>query len=269
MTSNRLTITSIVEDTTYRHGLWATHGLSFLIETHRYKILFDTGESPEVLFHNLKVLKINLRQIDCLVISHGHIDHIGGLPEFLPHLLNQPVYLLENALNDFSDSYFYEYFNLPLFNNAYKPERVEPKILSYKNLKKINEPVQIYPNFWLTGPLMSKKRVKEQALVISLSKGLVVITGCNHPGIKNTIDKAQQITSNKKLYALIGGLHLKGSDKKEVNKIIHFLKKQNPRIIAPCHCTGMNAVQMMKNAFGEKVKSSILGSFSAGDKILL
>lgn len=268
MINNKIKVTSVVEDTSFRHGLWATHGISFLIESGGQKILFDAGESPEVLSHNLKVLKINPRQLDCLVISHGHVDHIGGLANFLPYLSTQPIYIPENALDDYSDSYFYEYSNLPLFTESYEPAKVKPKILAYKNLKKVGRPIEIYPNFWLTG-LISKKGIKEQSLVIDSSKGSIIITGCSHPGIENIITTAQQITNNKKLYALIGGLHLKKSNKKEIEDVVSLLKNQNLKTIAPCHCTGYGAVQMIKNAFGKKVELSILGSFSVGDKIIL
>lgn len=269
MISSKIAVTSVVENTSFRHGLWATHGISFLIETNSHKILFDTGESPEVLLHNLKVLKINPKQLDCLVISHGHVDHIGGLADFLPYLSTQPVYLLESSLNDYSDSYFYEYSNLPLFTKSYKPARVKPKILTYKNLKKVSKPIEIYPNFWLTGLLTNKKGVKEQSLVIDSKKGLIIVVGCSHPGIKNIIQTAQKITGKQKLSALIGGLHLKKSNKKEIKDVISFLKKQNLEIIVPCHCAGHKAIRMIKNTFGKKVKLSILGSFSVGDKIIL
>ena len=166
-------ITIVSDNAVYKEGLKSEWGFSCLVEVENIpRILFDTGASGSVLLHNMEKLNIDPKSIDCVFISHNHWDHTGGLKAFLK--LNDNVKL---------------YLPYSFFSELKAKEIVKPKI-----------PVKIYENIFSTGTLQNI----EQSIIIKTDKGLVVIAGCSHPGVRTILESASEFG---KVIALIGGLH--------------------------------------------------------------
>lgn len=189
-------------------GLKAGWGFSCFIQTKEKNILFDTGWDGDILISNMKLLGINHKDIDLVVISHSHWDHYGGLAR----LLN---------LNSNLKTYIPHSFS----------EHLKGEIKKRSDLYEISESIEIYPKVYTTGEiegslLIGKTRIsiKEQSLIFSTAKGLVVITGCAHSGISNILKSAKKLG---KTYALIGGFH----DFEEYDLL------KDISLIVPTHCT--------------------------------
>ena len=197
-------ITLIYDNEVWKEGFRADWGFSCLIEAYGKKILFDTGANGSILLDNMKKLNIEPTMVDEIFISHAHWDHIGGLSDFLK--IN-PV-------------------------KVYIPSSCQ-KPYGAKEVIKIKEPLKIDENIFSTGELMGV----EQSLVVKTEKGLVVIVGCSHPGVKNILKAASQFG---KIYALIGGLH--GFSDFDLLSDLEF--------ICPTHCTQFKSE--IKSLYPEK-----------------
>ncbi|MGM0770913.1 MAG: MBL fold metallo-hydrolase [Halobacteriota archaeon] len=184
-------------------------GFSCFIETDDRKILFDTGWDGCALRHNLSVLKIPIDEIDILVLSHQHWDHIGGLPVML------------NS-NNHLDVYVPESFS----------EKLKNEIRTYSTLHEITERCRICNNVYSTGELGDDP--KEQSLMLRTENGIFVITGCAHPGLKAIVGAA---TSKGKVCGILGGLH--GSTEYELLDGLNF--------IGAGHCT--SNIETIKDLF--------------------
>ena len=166
-------VTIITDNTVWIKGLKSEWGFSCLIEAENTpKILFDTGASGTALLHNMEKLHIEPKEIECVFISHDHWDHTGGLSNFL-------------KINNKVKIYLPEHFSS-------KPDTTD--------FIRVKESMEIYKDVFSTGELLDI----EQSLVIKLANGIVVITGCSHPGIGNILKSAKRFG---KPIALIGGLH--------------------------------------------------------------
>ncbi len=185
-------ITIIYDNETWEEGLKTGWGFSCLVEAYDKKILFDTGANGSILLHNMQRLNIDPTIIEEVFISHAHGDHTGGLPDLLR---------INNAVK------VYIPFSCP-----------EPRGAS--EVVRVKEPFKIHKNIFSSGELKSM----EQSLMVKTQKGLVVIVGCSHPGVKNILKAASQFG---KPYAIVGGLH--GFSDFNLVKDLDF--------ICPTHCT--------------------------------
>ncbi|HEC91875.1 MAG TPA: MBL fold metallo-hydrolase [Candidatus Atribacteria bacterium] len=189
-------------------GLKAGWGFSSFIQTKEKNILFDTGWDSDILISNMKLLGINPQDIDLVVVSHSHWDHCGGLAQLLNLNPNLKTYI-------------------PRSFSKHLKEEIKKRSDSYE----VDKSVEICPKVYTTGEIegslpIGKTRIsiKEQSLICSTAKGLVVITGCAHSGISNILKSAKKLG---KVYALIGGFH-------DFNEY-HLLKDIS--LIVPTHCT--------------------------------
>ncbi len=230
----------------------AEHGLSYLIECDDNKILFDTGHS-DVFLKNAEQLKINLDEIKTLVLSHGHWDHGNGLK-----------YIEDKNLICHPDSFIRRFRKADISYIGLD--------LSYEEIKsKFNvivskEPYKISENIIFLGEIPRLNSFEAQttsfvdengiddfvpddsAIVINSKKGLIIITGCGHAGVCNTIEYAKKITSRNKVYGVIGGFHLKDADI-VTKKVIEYFKKEKIEKIYPSHCTELPALAEFYNNF--------------------
>lgn len=197
-------ITLIYDNEVWKEGFRADWGFSCFIEAYGKKILFDAGANGSILLDNMKKLNIEPTMVDDIFISHAHGDHTGGLPDFLK--IN-PV-------------------------KVYIPSSCQTPY-GAKEVIKIKEPLKIDENIFSTGELMGV----EQSLVVKTEKGLVVIVGCSHPGVKNILKAASQFG---KTHALIGGLH----------GFSDFDLLRNLEFICPTHCTQFKSE--IKSLYPEK-----------------
>ncbi len=270
----------IVEDSASKREAhtWAQHGLSIFLDLdlglERMKLLWDTGATAEVMLHNALALNIDLSDIDLICLSHGHYDHTGGLLSVLQERKGcMPVIFHPDVFAPkLKAAPALKFIGPPL-----TPGQAEAK---GGVLLECRGPVPLAPGVMTTGEIPRREdceRVEgfwtirdgcciqdtipdDQALAISLpGKGLVVITGCAHSGVINTINYALEITGEKKLYALVGGFHLMGADESRIDATVRALCWHDPAILLPGHCTGERAVCRLKRAFGERCRPLAVG----------
>ena len=221
-----LKMTILYDNTVHVQGTEADWGFSCLIEGAEKTILFDAGAKSEILFHNIDQLKVDLSQVDQVVITHNHEDHHGGLFSVLKENRDLPVYLPISFPLEF----------------VHSVEKENARVVS------VNEPVELCENVYLTGEMGSA--IKEHSMVIKTGQGLVVLTGCAHPGIVNVIEQARRMFDERITMAL-GGFHLGSTPDSQVREIIRRFKEVGVERCGATHCTGEKAIQLFKEAYGE------------------
>ncbi len=203
-------------------------------------VLFDAGESGNFLMSNLKEEGVNINSIEKIVISHDHWDHTGGLWDLLAIKSNIEVY----GCLGFS-------------------EQTKEKIKSFG--AKFIENHKITPiksNIYTTGEIIGfykSMEISEQALVVKSKKGLVVVTGCSHPGIVKIAEKVKEGFANQNIHLVFGGFHLMNKEKRQVKLIVQKLKDLGTGYIGPTHCTGYQAQQVFKEVFKDRYISVKVG----------
>lgn len=220
-------ITIIYDNYTYNKDLKTAWGFACLIKTSENNILFDTGGDGNLLLENMNKLNIDPTQINIVVLSHIHGDHVGGIDKFLEKNPNCTVYLPKS------------------FPEQFKKEikKKETKVIEVDN------PYNICKNIKSTGEMNTG--VKEQSLIITTNKGNVIITGCAHPGILNIIEKTKSLVGNNILFVM-GGFHLLNKSKNELENILKEFKKSNIKYVGPCHCSGDLTRKLFEEEYKEK-----------------
>jgi 7,8-dihydropterin-6-yl-methyl-4-(beta-D-ribofuranosyl)aminobenzene 5'-phosphate synthase len=251
----------------------AEHGFSMLVRAFSGEsystILFDTGISPNGVTSNAKRIGINLSEVSMVVLSHGHYDHFGGLLAAIKAINRTNLQLIthENmfkprgSVNQKGEIRKYEPFPSVDELSPAKVVNTKEPILVADNLAcvtgEIPRTVPFEEGFgygrifsggtWQPDPLL----LDDRALVFNVKgKGLVIISGCAHAGIINTIRYAQKITATSRIYAVLGGFHLAGKGfENRIKPTVDELELINPELIVPSHCTGWRALY----AIGEKL----------------
>jgi len=219
-------ITTLVDNNVWKRGLMSSWGLSLYLEIdtgeERHRILMDTSGSSDILSNNVRKLGVDLSAIEAIFVSHWHMDHCGCLGHILPLLRQQtPVYLPSKN---------------PSGIKAIREAEGIPIVCS--------DPTFLMEAVMSTGEMVGG--VSEHSLVINIKdKGLVVLSGCSHPGIVKIVKNAQLVSGVPRVYAVIGGFHI--SSKREGVYVGEFLHELGVKIVSPCHCTGVNAKQAIAN----------------------
>lgn len=280
------------------HGFSALLEISYVYEnaTKTNKILFDTGVSKEGIVNNSDVLGINLKDIETIVLSHGHFDHISGLISTLGRLkksveiiAHPEAFLRRWLVYPNGNKARMDFLDEEEINQAggiiRKVDKISflPRNVNMQSKKKTN---QANNRVMITGeiprvtefekgfPLQYKEQDNEinlvpdplvsddQALIMNVkNKGLIILTGCGHAGIVNTIKFAKKVTGIKKIYCVIGGFHLSGQDYEDsIPLTIAELTRVDPQYIIPCHCTGWKATNKIIDTMPEKFIQSSVGS---------
>ena len=225
-TAENMTITVVYNNVPYDEELNTSWGLSILIEGLEDTILFDTGGDGSILLSNMEKLGIAPEVIETIVLSHIHKDHIGGLSEFLQKNGEVTVYL-----------------------PASFPVHLKRNIMSAANaVVPVDTAQKICAQVWSTGE--HGESLREQSLMMTTSKGIVVITGCAHPGIVNIVKYAKEYF-NQNVYLVMGGFHLMAYTEYQVAEIISELKEMGVQKVAPSHCTGGNPIELFKAAWDD------------------
>jgi 7,8-dihydropterin-6-yl-methyl-4-(beta-D-ribofuranosyl)aminobenzene 5'-phosphate synthase len=259
-----------VKDGYIKNSVIAEHGFSALVKTadkdNEHTMLFDFGYSPQGVVHNMDALGVDATKIEEVVLSHGHMDHTGGM-ESVVKKIGKPlkVFMHPFALDNNRYLKFTEDFKLRF------PD-LRRESLSEMGLEVTvsEKPMEIIGGYSLFLGEIPRQTAFEQgmplatyaddsgehkddiiddsSLVFSLKgKGLVILTGCAHAGVINTIRYAQKVTGIEKVHAVIGGFHLGGANiDAVVSPTIDELKKIAPEYIIPCHCTGRTAIMAME-----------------------
>ncbi len=223
---DHMRLTIVYDNNSYDQELTTSWGFSCLVEIKDRTVLFDTGGDATILINNISKLDIDISKIDTIVLSHIHGDHVGGVSGILEKNSDATVYLLSSF-----------------------PESFKEGIRGYGcNTVEVREETEINDYMMSTGELGTW--IREQSLIVSTEKGIVVITGCAHPGVVNIVKKAKEITGGD-IYLVAGGFHLGGKSRGEIRSIIEELKDLGVEKIAPCHCSGDLARSMFKEVFGD------------------
>ena len=219
-----LSITVIYDNNPYKAGLETGWGFSCVLRGTEKTILFDTGGDGSKLLTNMAKLGISPKEIDIVVLSHIHRDHVGGLTRFLEKNPNVTVFAPKSF-----------------------PADLKREIKNYgAHLVEVQKSMKICEGVYSTGELGSD--IKEQSLIIHDKRGLMIVTGCAHPGIVNVVNSAKHLFS-KDIFLLVGGFHLFRKSKGELKKIVASLKKAGVQYIGPCHCSGDEAKKVFKEIY--------------------
>ena len=271
----RLRITVLADDAVARPTLIAEHGLSMLIEADDRRILFDTGQG-RVLRCNAETLGIQFAGLDAVVLSHGHYDHTGGLAFLVQACSPTAIFLHPAALQTkFSRS------NSPAHRAMGMPESSRQALRAVKDRVVWTESAtELVPSVWCTGaiPRVSPGApgetrffldpeyrepdplIDDQALFIETTNGLVVIAGCCHAGVANTLDCVSALTGRTEIFGMAGGLHLGQATQPQLEASADAISRRKIRILGPCHCTGMQAHSHLRVRFHPLVRDVGVGT---------
>jgi 7,8-dihydropterin-6-yl-methyl-4-(beta-D-ribofuranosyl)aminobenzene 5'-phosphate synthase len=260
----QISLTVLVDNTTLTDRYFSGEpGLSFLIETDGKKILFDTGYS-DLFLQNAQKMGINLLDLDMVVLSHGHLDHSGGLFPLIRHMTRSiiegfpvkkpllvahpwcfyprpksPVPDTGTVLSEQELSRFFDVITTTIprhlttnlvflgeIERAFKFEQVDP------GTRKI-----IMPD----GAAKEDRILDDSALAFRIGKRLVIITGCSHAGICNIVEQAKTVCGKNRVIDIIGGLHLLSPDPSRLKKTAEYLRDLQLKSLHACHCTSLSS----------------------------
>src|SRR5580704_9999872 len=280
-------VSNVAGDPHLGEGEW---GYSALVEVDGHKILYDTGASPDMVLNNAKALHIDLSDVEDVVLSHNHWDHVGGLMALRRELtktnpramsrVHVGARIFEPRLTEAGE----DHNGLRLIKAEY---------LGTGGAFIIHDkPTELYPGVWLTGPvprpneeknwspglslMTAQGRVEDDvpedsALVFDTSEGIVILTGCGHAGIVNIAEYARTITVGKPLLAVVGGLHLFSASEQTVKWTGAQLKTYGIKYLLAGHCTGIEATYLLRDSAGMTRKTAVVSavgsSFTLGSGI--
>jgi 7,8-dihydropterin-6-yl-methyl-4-(beta-D-ribofuranosyl)aminobenzene 5'-phosphate synthase len=257
-------VTTLSENTA-NYGFLAEWGLSILVEVDGLRILMDTGLSFSAV-HNAQLIGIDLATVDRIVLSHGHADHTGGLREVLKirgevEVIAHPdIWALKYVHRDGEKEE--QYNGIPFsrveleslgarFNLAKEPIHITEHVMTTGEIPMLSSYEDIEDNLFVKegSVLQPDKLADDLALVIDTEFGLVVILGCAHRGIVNTLRHAQNLTGKNLVYAAIGGTHLFRASDERIERTIADLKEMGIQRMGVSHCTGFHASARLAQEF--------------------
>ncbi|MFP3897657.1 MAG: MBL fold metallo-hydrolase [Anaerolineales bacterium] len=254
-------------------NVWGEHGLSFLIQTDEGNVMWDSGQSGALLLHNLEALGLHDLPLTAAALSHGHRDHTGGLDVLLdlhPHL---PIYAHTEI--------FREHFS---FRDGEKRvigiAKWERDLRARGDFRLSEEPQEIVPGVWTTasvqprpypqgsaphlkmekgGDLVPDAHLDDMSLVLFVEGGIVLLCGCCHAGLRNTVALVRE-RYEAPLRAVVGGTHLERAEEAELEAIVDLVKREDVPQLYLNHCTGENAIFCFKKALGDRVERCPAGT---------
>lgn len=261
-------ITTLIENNQDdSRSLYYEHGLSLLIEAYGKRILFDTGQSGDFI-QNAGILKQNLKDLDYVIISHGHYDHSGGFKKLVESGKVPPLVVGEEFFkpkykrissneykfngNSFDESYLKKN-QVELIKISQEVYYLTDHLILFHHFKRSNDFEYHNSKFFVRekGSYQPDTFEDEISFGIETEKGLAVIAGCSHAGIINILDTITE-RSGRPIYAVIGGTHLIEADEKRIQETIKALKNKNIQITAVSHCTGENGILALSQELKEK-----------------
>jgi 7,8-dihydropterin-6-yl-methyl-4-(beta-D-ribofuranosyl)aminobenzene 5'-phosphate synthase len=260
-------ITTLSENTAGQPDVLAEWGLSVLVETDKGNVLLDAGNSLSVV-NNIDCLDIDIAKIDKIVLSHGHFDHTGGLRDLLKKLKRELEIICHpdvwNAKYSRKENKPDRYIGIPYNLNELEslgarfilttePFRINEIITTTGEIPAVTDFESMDPSLfiktdegWKPDPVMD-----DLALVVETASGLLVILGCAHRGMINTLYHVKELKPDKKIYMVMGGCHLKDATDEVIWQSISSLNELGVKKLALSHCTGMHASMILAQTFGE------------------
>jgi 7,8-dihydropterin-6-yl-methyl-4-(beta-D-ribofuranosyl)aminobenzene 5'-phosphate synthase len=221
-----LMITVVFDNNPFRPGLTTGWGFACLITGMEKTILFDTGADGAMLLANMQELGIDPAAIDIVVLSHAHRDHVGGLEDLL-------------AVNPAVTVFLPRSFSAPLKNR-----------LQYSGVQttEVSGFTPVCDNVYSTGELGAGPI--EQSLVVHGGTGIIVITGCAHPGIVKILTAARKLLQTDEIFLAMGGFHLPEKSPEEFRAMAAAFRRLGVRRVGPCHCSGDTARWIFAEEYG-------------------
>jgi 7,8-dihydropterin-6-yl-methyl-4-(beta-D-ribofuranosyl)aminobenzene 5'-phosphate synthase len=262
--SQKISITVLVENSVHERGLKAEHGLAWHIQFESHQVLFDTGQT-DLLVENARQLGISLERLNAIVLSHGHYDHTGGLvavvasspcpPIFLHPAAREPKFSLQPDGTP-------RFIGLPEASRAvlahHQARIIETRTCTevVKGLFVTGELPRRTPYEDTGGRLFLDERATQpdtmrddQAVFFDTSAGVVVMLGCAHAGVINTLDYIQGLNPGRPFRAVLGGLHLLNASPERLAATVEALRQREIPLLVPAHCTGAAAVARLWESF--------------------
>ncbi len=263
----KLAITTLSENTVAGFDVMAEWGFGVLVETDTVNILLDAGQSA-LASHNADIIGVDLSKIDKIVLSHGHFDHTGGLRHVLGKIQKEveiiahpDVWAAKYSRSQGQD----RYVGIPFqrqelesagarFNLTAKPVKITDNIITTGEVPMVTDFEEIDANLYIKedNDFKPDELLDDQALIINTEPGLVVILGCAHRGLINTLYHAQKLTGVKQIHLVLGGCHLFDANEERMRLTIAALRELGIQRIGVSHCTGMPAAVIMAQEFGDK-----------------
>lgn len=272
MSTNAITVT-VLSDNHAAYGLAAEHGLALWIETPERNILFDTGRSA-AMPQNAETLGIDLSSADCVVLSHGHYDHTGNLPQTFEHAPRASLFFHPDVT-----STRYSIHETPKPIGMPAASQAALRAWPAERRHCITAPFRLCEDVMLTGPVPRETAFEntggpffldeagrqpdqildDQSLWIATEKGLVVCLGCCHAGVVNTLRYLTRIDGENRIRAVIGGMHLLHANSERLERTEAALKEYAIPHVVPCHCTGDLATEALAQSLGPSVQPGYAG----------
>ena len=245
-------------------------GYAALVEYGGKRILFDTGNNPDVFEQNAKAKSIDLSKLDCVVMSHRHGDHMGGLSYLLRVNPKVKIYAPKEGFGvygaDLPSTFYRKDQSLPLEQRYYNG--APPEVMHFgsawpgANFELVDKTAEIAPDIHLIALTSDKPgtlELRELSLAINTSEGMVIIVGCSHPGVDRIVSAAASI--NPRIHMIAGGFHLVVTSDAEIEKVVAALHDTyKVEYVAPGHCTGEPAFTALRKAFGDHYLYAGLGT---------
>jgi 7,8-dihydropterin-6-yl-methyl-4-(beta-D-ribofuranosyl)aminobenzene 5'-phosphate synthase len=273
--SEPVTVTVLVENSVNARGLLAEHGLAFHVQVGQRSLLFDTGQSGLVA-ENARKLGVALDQVEAVALSHGHNDHTGGVRTVSQATPPARFFLHAASL----DAKF-----------AGNPDGTSRSIgidgaiaAAIRNLGEAvtwtTQPTEIMDGVFVTGEILRPNRFEDtggrffldaactqpdgllddQALFFDTSEGVVVLLGCGHSGVVNTLEYVRQLTDSRPIHAVLGGMHLWAASDSRVAQTLAAFQRFDVQRLAPAHCTGQAAFAQLWTTFRGRCGSGSVGT---------
>lgn len=262
-------ITVLVDTESFDENLAKEHGFSAWIETEGRHILFDTGQTGGMLV-NAERLNIDLKKADTLVLSHGHFDHTGQIPQFLELNHHARIYCCADLDRT---RYSCKIGTAPRSIGMPDASKKALSSISASRIHELGTPRYLTPRVGMTGPVPRESLLEDtggpfflddhrgvddlieddQSMWFETDKGLLILLGCCHAGLVNTVEYIKQISGIDKVHGIIGGMHLVNANEERLQYTFDHLKRWKTDKLVPCHCTGQIPVAKMIEAIGSDI----------------
>lgn len=264
-------LTTLCENTAGKFGYTAEWGLSILVEYGEDRVLLDTGMTDSVV-RNAPIAKRNLSDIKKVVISHGHVDHTGGLRSLLKAIAGEvkiyghpDMWGKKYSIRPEIEKDFKNFIGIPFcaeeleylgadFNCSKDPIWLNDHMVTTGEVPMVTDFERIDKNLYVKteNGYAPDALADDQALVVKTPEGLVVVLGCAHRGMINTLLHARQVTGTEKIIAVVGGTHLLRADDRQLGQTIKMLKELGVEKVGVSHCTGMRSAVAIAREFDDR-----------------